>query len=166
MILPHPFRRGGGIFAASRKRSPSFIDEVLDLTDAVECFNGRDSAANNRRSFAFASQRELGSVAGSDAHTAAEIGSVFVEYEGTDRMLGTSPRRIYYPDQPAGSENIAKRRLMETYHSLEPYLPGVVAASYRRLRRRVGLDRARTSGSPPRLQHELVRAARTPEDVT
>ena len=164
VLLPHPFRRGGGIFSAARKRSPSFVEEVLALTDAVECFIGRDSATHNALNYGLAIQRGLTSVAGRDAHASSEIGSVFVEYETGDSPPDVSPRRIFYPDQPAVSGSAARRRMMNLYHSLEPYLPSVVGSSYRQLRRRAGLDRARTSGSPARMQHELDRTPQAPED--
>jgi undecaprenyl phosphate N,N'-diacetylbacillosamine 1-phosphate transferase len=164
VLLPHPFRRGSGIFRGETRRSEAFVREVLAAADLVECFNGRDTYDNNRRSYRLAVERGLAAVAGSDAHTAAEIGSVFVEYEGADPVHGVSPRGVYFADRPRRSENPAKRRLMERYHRHEASLPPFVRTIYRVSRKRLRSDAPARSATPPRSQYSFpqVRGARTP----
>ncbi len=55
------------------------LERIAPLLDAIEGFNARCfSAVANRRAQAFARQHGLPVVAGSDAHTAAEIGRAWV----------------------------------------------------------------------------------------
>jgi undecaprenyl phosphate N,N'-diacetylbacillosamine 1-phosphate transferase len=158
VLLPHPFRRGSGIFRNEMKRSEAFVRDVLAATDLIECFNGRDSYDNNRRSYRFAVELGLPAVAGSDAHTAAEIGSVFVEYADGDLAHGVSPRQVFFPNQPRRSENPAKRRLMELYHRHEASLPATVSTLYRVSRKRLRSDLPSRTGLPPRSQYTFPRA--------
>lgn len=155
VLLPHPFRRGSGIFRTEMRRSEEFMREVLASTDLVECFNGRDTYDSNRRSYLFAIERGLPAVAGSDAHTADEVGSVFVEYPAGEAMHGHSPRRVFFPDQRPGSENAVKRRLMELYHRHEASLPGVARSAYRVARRRFCSDRPPRHDAPARVQYQF-----------
>ncbi len=152
VVLPHPFRRGSGIFRNELHRPDEFVREVLALSDAVESFNARDTAENNRRSLELALQRGLAAVAGSDAHRPAEIGSTWVEYEGPGFVDGVSPRRIYGPPQKAAREHPLKRRVLELYHANERRLPPLVASAYRALRSRLHRDGPRIAGAP-RFQH-------------
>jgi predicted metal-dependent phosphoesterase TrpH len=159
VLLPHPFRRGSGIFRSEIRRPDTFVGDVLSATDLVECFNGRDTYDNNRRSYLFAVRRALPAVAGSDAHTASEVGSVFVEYQRDDgRRHGSSARRIYFPDQPRRSEHALKRRAMEFYHRHEARLPAIVGVAYHVSRRRLRLDRPPRGDVSPRMQYELPAA--------
>jgi len=158
VLLPHPFRRGSGVFRAEMQRTAGFVDEILSHTDLVECFNGRDGYEKNQLSYRFAAERGLAAVAASDAHTPAEIGSVFVEYDGLDVADGVSPRRIYFPDQRPRTERSLKRRAMEFYHRNERRLPAVVGTSYRSARRRLGRDAGPRTKGPPRMQYEIERA--------
>jgi predicted metal-dependent phosphoesterase TrpH len=155
VLLPHPFRRGSGIFRTEMRRPDAFVQDVLSTTDLVECFNGRDTYDNNRRSYLFARQHALPAVAGSDAHTAGEVGSVFVEFARDDRRHRTSPRRIYFPDQPRRSEYVLKRRAMEVYHRHEARLPAIVGVTYHVSRKLLRLDRPPRREVSPRMQYEL-----------
>jgi predicted metal-dependent phosphoesterase TrpH len=147
------------------RRSEAFVREVLALTDMVECFNGRDNHDKNRRSYRFAVERGVPAVAGSDAHTVAEIGSVFVEYADDHPVHGISPRQVFFPDQRQVSENPLKRRLMELYHRHEASLPAVVGSLYRVSRKRLRVDRPRETGAPPRAQYSFPLApSRTSAD--
>ncbi len=152
VVLPHPFRRGSGVFRNELQRTEAFVSEVLALSDAVESFNARDTADNNRRSLELALQRGLAAVAGSDAHRPEEIGSTWVEYEGPGFVDGVSPRRIYGPPQSPSREHPLKRRVMELYHGNERRLPPFVASAYRALRSRLHRDGPRLAGAP-RFQH-------------
>jgi predicted metal-dependent phosphoesterase TrpH len=152
VVLPHPFRRGSGIFRNELHRSDVFVAEVLELTDAVESFNARDTALNNLRSLELVLARRLAAVAGSDAHRPAEIGSTWVEYDGPGFIDGVSPRRIYGPPQVPAREHPLKRRLLELYHANERRLPPLVGSAYRALRSRLHRDGPRSTGAP-RIQH-------------
>jgi predicted metal-dependent phosphoesterase TrpH len=152
VVLPHPYRRGSGIFRNELHRSEEFVAEVLALADAVESFNARDTAENNLRNLELAVRRGLAAVAGSDAHRPAEIGSAWVEYDGPGFVDGVSPRRIYGPPQVRAREHPLKRRLMELYHANERRLPPLVGSAYRALRSRLHRDGPRSTGAP-RIQH-------------
>jgi predicted metal-dependent phosphoesterase TrpH len=158
VVLPHPFRRSSGIFRNEMKRSEAFVREVLSYADIVESFNGRDPYYNNQKSYLFAMDRGVPAVAGSDAHTAAEIGSVFVEYAADDRVHGVSPRSVFFPAQRPVAENPLKRRLMELYHRHKASLPPVVGVAYGISRKRLGKDGPRMTEEPPRMQYAFPRA--------
>ncbi len=158
VLLPHPFRRGSGVFRNEARRSEAFVREVLSRTDLVECFNGRDSYEANQRSYRFALARGLAAVAGSDAHTPAEIGSVFVEYERAGFVHGASPRRVVFPAQEPAFESSFKRRLMELFHAHKRSLPTIVTEAHRILRKRLGRDVPRDPLAAPRAHYELAGA--------
>jgi len=155
IVLPHPFRRGSGIFRSELRRSHEFMREALALVDAVECFNGRDTAENNRRSLELALERGLAAVAGSDAHRPQEIGTTWVEYDGPGFIDGVSPRRIYGPPQVPAREHPLKRRALELYHAHERELPAMVGRAYRALRSRLHRDGPRSAGAP-RIHHAFA----------
>jgi len=153
VLVPHPFRRGSGLFRPEMRRSATFVDRALSLTDLVECFNGRDTFDNNERNHRFAVERGLPSVAGSDAHTPQEIGSVFVEYQAPGEVDGRSARLICFPDRPRRRENMLKRNAMEFYHRNAERLPGPVTHAYRVARERI--HRPMPGGGLPRVQHQM-----------
>lgn len=148
VVLPHPFRRGSGIFRNELRRSQEFVTEVLALADAVESFNARDTAENNQRSLELALRARLPAVAGSDAHRPSEIGSTWVEYDDAAFVDGVSPRRIYGPPQVPAREHPLRRRLLELYHANERRLPALVGSAYRALRSRLHRDGPRSTGAP------------------
>jgi predicted metal-dependent phosphoesterase TrpH len=158
VVLPHPFRRSSGIFRSEMRRSKEFVREVLSFADMIECFNGRDSYEHNQRSYDLSLERGLPTVAGSDAHDPAQIGSVFVEYRERDWVHGVSPRRVFAVAQRAGVENPLKRRVMEFYHRHKRSLPPVVDVAYRTFRKPLG-DRRRRATPPPELLYEFGRTA-------
>jgi predicted metal-dependent phosphoesterase TrpH len=155
VLLPHPFRRGSGIFRNEARRSEAFLREVLSRTHLVECFNGRDSYEKNRQSHLFALAHGLPAVAGSDAHTPDEIGTVYVEYERAGFVHGVSPRRVVFPAQDPVLENGLKRRLMELLHAHEASLPPFVKEAHRALRRRLRRDVPRKTAADARMHYEL-----------
>jgi predicted metal-dependent phosphoesterase TrpH len=164
VVLPHPFRRGSGILRGELHRSDEFLAEVLALADAVECFNARDTAENNRRSLDLVLRRGLSAVAGSDAHRPQEIGTTWVEYDGPGFVDGVSPRRIYGPPQVPTREHPLKRRAMELYHAHERALPTLVRKAYRALRSRLHRDGPRSAGAP-RIQHAFPSHPLSPAPV-
>lgn len=153
VLLPHPFRRGSGIFRNEAKRSEAFVREMMARADLVECFNGRDSFEANQRSYRLALAHGLPAVAGSDAHAPEEIGSVFVEYDLGDLVHGVSPRRVVFPEQQPAFENPVKRRLMELFHAHKQSLPRFVTDAHRHLRRRLKRDLPRSIGARPRMRY-------------
>lgn len=73
VYMPHPYARGKG-------GDGRILEEVADLVDIVEGFNGRlHQQLLNERAVAWARAHQLPVGAGSDAHTLAEVGSAFVE---------------------------------------------------------------------------------------
>ncbi len=155
VLLPHPFRRGSGVFRNELRRPERFVRDVLSRADLVEWFNGRDTYENNARNRRLAETSGLGAVAGSDAHRAEEVGSAFVEYDDDDPVHGASRRRIFHPPQPPSFESPLKRRAMELYHRHERRLPEAVRDGYRLLRRLLHAEDPRSAGALPRRQHEL-----------
>lgn len=165
VLIPHPFRRGSGIFRPEMRRLEPFVRSVLSVTDIIECFNGRDTYDNNQRNRRFAVERGLPAVAGSDAHTAGEVGSVFVEYVRGAQQHGRSARRIYFADRPRRSEHPLKRRAMELYHRHEARMPRIVARTYRFARDRAGRDRPAPGGGVPRPQFEAPAVTATADEA-
>lgn len=153
VLLPHPFRRGSGIFRAERRRSEAFVREALARTDLLEAFNGRDTWENNARSHDLALRTGLPAVAGSDAHRPAEIGRTCVEYADPAFVHGASARRVRGAPRPPAREHALKRRLMELYHAHAGRLPALDAA-YRALRARLHADGPPLT-SDPRILHDL-----------
>jgi predicted metal-dependent phosphoesterase TrpH len=77
VLLPHPFDRIRG----SRLQQPA-AERVAHLLDAVEAVNARTSLArDNAAARAFAEQHGLALVAGSDAHTAGEVGRAYLDLD-------------------------------------------------------------------------------------
>jgi len=73
VYMPHPFARGKG-------GDGRILEEVADLIDIVEGFNGRLHHAHlNQRAQAWARAHNLPMGAGSDAHTLAEVGCAYAE---------------------------------------------------------------------------------------
>lgn len=85
VCIPHPFDRV--------RRSPlklQMIDEILPQTDIIEAFNSRTTFLRDSvRAQALARAHGLAASAGSDAHTAYEIGHAYVEmpeFSGVDEF--------------------------------------------------------------------------------
>jgi predicted metal-dependent phosphoesterase TrpH len=148
VLLPHPFRYKTGVLRTENRRGASFVDDVLALADLIECFNGRDTYADNRSSYRFAVEHRLAAVASSDAHTAGEIGSVFVEYPGEEDASSDAPRWIHHPGQrPSPDMTLVKR----AFHSL----PTRVQDLARSVRSGAGMDPTHASASDARPQYVL-----------
>ncbi len=77
VLLPHPFDRIRG----SRLRRGA-VERVAHLLDAVEVLNARTTLGrDNEEARTFARAHGLASVAGSDAHTAGEVGAAYLELD-------------------------------------------------------------------------------------
>jgi predicted metal-dependent phosphoesterase TrpH len=137
VLLPHLFRRGSGIFRNEMRRTADFVRQVLARTDIVECFNGKDTYEHNQQSYRFVLKYGLPAVAGSDAHTPADIGSTFVEYDDTHFAHGISPHRVFFSPQAPATENPVKRKVMEFYHLHKQRFPPTVRRAYRLLKTRM-----------------------------
>ncbi len=155
VLLPHPFRRRSGVFRNERKRSEAFVRQVLSYADMVECFNGGDSYENNQNSYRFALTHGLPAVAGSDAHTPAAIGSVFVEYDADQVKHGVSPRRVFFPTQVPKMEHPVKKKVMECYHRNRESFPPLVETIYRTLREQLHRGGFGSREALPRLQYDF-----------
>lgn len=73
-----------------RHLSEEAIEDLADLIDIVEVYNGRSDAHANRRAEDLCGTLGAAPGAGSDAHSAAEIGTVYVEmedFEGAEDFL-------------------------------------------------------------------------------
>jgi hypothetical protein len=75
VYIPHPLDR----FRGSRLR-PAALASVLEQVDVLEVFNARNMlTGDNTRALQFARTRSLRRGAGSDSHTAYEVGHAYVE---------------------------------------------------------------------------------------
>jgi predicted metal-dependent phosphoesterase TrpH len=156
VLIPHPFRQRSGVFRAGVKRSPGFLDAVLELTDLIECFNGSDIYQANQASYRFAMEHGIAVVAGSDAHTPEAIGSAHVDYvdetAADEAARGSTPRSIWFPDQRHTPD---VTRIKRIFHRL----PTRIQDAARSSRRSVGLEPARATAADARRQYEFpVRA--------
>lgn len=67
-----------------RHLSEKAIEEIADLIDIVEVWNGRSDHQLNRRAMQLCDVLGAAPGAGSDAHTLRDIGSVYVDMDGFD----------------------------------------------------------------------------------
>jgi len=78
VYLEHPYDNG------RRNLREDAIERIAGEIDIVEVFNGRSQPEFNRRAEELRSTLGVPGGAGSDAHTLAEIGTVYVEMEAFD----------------------------------------------------------------------------------
>jgi predicted metal-dependent phosphoesterase TrpH len=78
VYLEHPYDQ------YRRHLSEAGIEAIADLIDIVEVFNGRSDETANRRADELRATLGVAAGAGSDAHSIAELGSVYVEMEDFD----------------------------------------------------------------------------------
>jgi predicted metal-dependent phosphoesterase TrpH len=78
IYLEHPYDR------TRRHLGEDAIENLAELIDIVEVFNGRSDEKANRRAADLCATLGAAPGAGSDAHTIREIGSVYVEMEDFD----------------------------------------------------------------------------------
>lgn len=90
VYVPHPFARGKG-------GGGRILPEIEDLIDVMEAFNARvhDSRLNERAA-RWAENAELPVGAGSDAHTAAEIGRAYLDLPAFDDAPGAFLEALRY----------------------------------------------------------------------
>lgn len=86
VCLPHPFDYMRGINGRGRNHMDPFVEDL----DVVEVFNARALRLGNPngKALAFAAEHHLLQSAGSDAHTAGEIGHAYVEMPEFDDING------------------------------------------------------------------------------
>lgn len=77
---------------------PEDLQEITPLVDAIEIFNARCTASvDNQRAAEYAHQHGLAGTAGSDAHTAFELGKARLElpeFEGPDELRKVLPQGV------------------------------------------------------------------------
>jgi predicted metal-dependent phosphoesterase TrpH len=78
VYLQHPYDTG------RRNLREEAIERIASEIEVVEVFNGRSTPEVNRRAEELRATLGVAAGAGSDAHTLAEIGSVYVEMEAFD----------------------------------------------------------------------------------
>src|SRR5207253_3860071 len=78
VYLEHPYDTG------RRNLREKAIERIAQQIDIVEVYNGRSQPELNRRAEELRSTLGVPAGAGSDAHTLAEIGSVYIEMEAFD----------------------------------------------------------------------------------
>ncbi len=78
VYLPHPYDR------FRRHCSDEILEDLAELIDIVEVFNGRSEETANRRAADLCEILRAAPGAGSDAHTLPELGGVYVEIDEFD----------------------------------------------------------------------------------
>jgi len=107
VYLEHPYD------AFRRHLAEDAIEAVVDLIDIVEVFNGRSDEKSNGLAEELRETLGVAAGAGSDAHSLAEVGSVYVEmedFEGAQDFL-VKLRRSKIVKRPNGRFRIAAARL-------------------------------------------------------
>lgn len=86
VCLPHPFDTFRGLKVDNRR-----LEELVEQIDIIELFNARGLLLrDSTKARVFADKYGLPGTAGSDAHTASEIGNTYVEmpaFDGRDDFL-------------------------------------------------------------------------------
>jgi predicted metal-dependent phosphoesterase TrpH len=108
VYLEHPYDTG------RRNLREDAIARIAGNIDIIEVVNGRSQPALNRRAEELRATLGVPGGAGSDAHTLAEIGSVFVEmeaFEGPQDFLKKLRRSKVVTHYRAGVIELVRRRL-------------------------------------------------------
>jgi predicted metal-dependent phosphoesterase TrpH len=108
VYLEHPYDPG------RRHLREEAIERIAGNIDIIEVVNGRSQPALNRRAEELRATLGVPGGAGSDAHTLAEIGSVFVEmeaFDGPQDFLVKLRRSKVVTHSRAGVIELVRRRL-------------------------------------------------------
>jgi predicted metal-dependent phosphoesterase TrpH len=108
VYLEHPYD------TSRRNLREEAIERIARQIDIVEVVNGRSQPELNRRAEELRSTLGVAAGAGSDAHTLAEIGSVFVEmeaFDGPQDFLAKLRRSKVVTHSRAGVIELVRRRL-------------------------------------------------------
>jgi predicted metal-dependent phosphoesterase TrpH len=108
VYLEHPYDAG------RRNLKEEAIERIAGLIDIVEVLNGRSQPEINRRAEELRATLGVPGGAGSDAHTLAEIGSIYVEMEaftGAQDFLGKLRQSRVITHPKPGVIGRLKRRL-------------------------------------------------------
>lgn len=93
--ISHPFDRH-----RNQPWTEEWLEAILPQIDAIEAFNARTvRAVDNEKARIFATAHDLPTTAGSDAHTAMEIGRAFVElpaFTSADELRTSLPQATIY----------------------------------------------------------------------
>lgn len=83
ILVPHPFKKGSGIFADRDERELQEAKElVAEFADAIEVCNSKLPDQDNKSAFALARVLGKSIVAGADAHFGFDVGDAVLEVEG------------------------------------------------------------------------------------
>ena len=148
-IVPHPFKKGSGVFGPLRSGQTRSGDEldaarklVRELADAIEVCNSKLTDEENQRAFALA--RELGKpmTAGSDAHFGYDVGHAVLELESDGspddwrRLLqdGRNRRVLMnrFVRQKAFDEHQTDTRVNNLFPRVRPLVPKAVRTFIKR----------------------------------
>jgi predicted metal-dependent phosphoesterase TrpH len=119
VYVPHPFDR-----VRRSVIKTEALERVAPLVDAIEVLNARlHSASQNAEALRFAQERGLLQGAGSDAHTAFEVGRAGVETPDFDDA--ESFKRALASSRVFGKPSIPLVHLASSFHKYRKrYLPG------------------------------------------
>jgi predicted metal-dependent phosphoesterase TrpH len=81
VIVPHPFKKGSGIFARPDDEHAEARRLVGELADAIEVCNSKLTDQENQRAFNLARELSKPMTAGSDAHFGYDVGHAVLEFE-------------------------------------------------------------------------------------
>lgn len=82
VVVPHPFKKGSGIFSRPDEELFEVRELVAAHADAIEVCNSKLSEEENRRAFELARQLGKAMTAGSDAHFGSDVGDAVLETAG------------------------------------------------------------------------------------
>lgn len=82
-LVPHPFKKGSGIFARESKQEISEATRlVAEFADAIEVCNAKLPDRDNERAFRLAQELGKPITAGADAHFGNDVADAVLEVEG------------------------------------------------------------------------------------
>ena len=146
-IVPHPFKKGSGIFARPDDETAEARRLVRELADAIEVCNSKLTDQENQRAFNLA--RELGKpmTAGSDAHFGYDVGHAVLEFasgakvgDWRELVRGGQGRRMLmnkFVRQKAFDEHLTDTKVNNLLPSVRPLVPKTVRTWIKRTLHRV-----------------------------
>jgi len=114
VVVPHPFRIGTGLlYHAENGTVPqSAAESVLQRASLIEICNWKDSQAAISKTLEFARNSSHGIVAGTDAHTTADIGKISTRIESPEAIEQESEVIVQVEDPATISlDNLPERLL-------------------------------------------------------
>jgi hypothetical protein len=142
IIVPHPFKKGSGLFTRPDEELSEIRKLVVESADAIEVCNSKLLDRDNERAFALA--RDLGKpmTAGSDAHFGYDVGDAVLEIEVTSAgqdwcellRSARSPRVLMnkFLRDKTYDEHLADTRVSTSLPSVRSLVPKPVRALVKR----------------------------------